>query len=97
MIELTQGTIETVVVDLTDRLGNLSTLDGSNLRFDVKDRAGAFKVNNASAPNNGMRALPLIDTTLGGVWPSGEYRLYLRFNAPNDTPVIGPIPFQVNP
>ncbi len=73
------GTKETVHVDFQDSTGLITSLGGSGPTFTVLDSAGAAKVTNASATASGMRISCLLDTTVGGVWAEGEYRLFVKF------------------
>lgn len=99
--EVTQGSIETLYVDLEDISGNLSTLVGASCTFDVKERdLVTIKMNDVAITTDiakPMRAGCVINTLLGGLWEAGKYALYLTFSNNPDTPVIGPLYFQVNP
>lgn len=100
MLDITAGTKETVLVDVTDTLGNLTSLAGATPRYDVKDHAGNYKLQNLTPtvdPLEPLTAQCLIDTTVGGVWTPGRYKLYLRFLDSPDSPVMGPLEFKVNP
>lgn len=96
-MNITQGSKETILADIADRTNQLATLAGSNVRYDVKDKNGAYKMQDFAAVVVGMQAKCLIDTTLGGVWASGKYSLYVRFVDGVESPVMGPIHFSVNP
>jgi len=97
MESITVGTKETLIVDVTDRLGNLTDLSAATPRFDVKDKNGVFKQQDQVPVVVGMQARCLIDTTAGGSWTPGHYFLYVRFTAAPDSPVLGPLEFKVNP
>lgn len=100
MLDLRIGTQETLLIDVTDELNNMSDLSTASPRYDVKDHGGNYKMQDeipeVQAPNL-MTARCLIDTTAGGLWQPGRYSLYLRFNASPDSPVLGPLEFKVNP
>lgn len=99
-IDITQGSIETLVIDLDDSIDNLVTLIGATAEYEVRRRDGT--VIQAWAPIqtyviNPMRAGCLINTNLPSLWPSSRYSVYLRFVNNPDTPVVGPFEFSVNP
>jgi hypothetical protein len=100
MESITIGSKEDLVVDITDVLENVTDLTATNPRYDVKDKASSFKMNNQVAvvdPINKMRLICLIDTTLGGNWVADHYFLYVRFTNAPEAPQIGPLEFKVNP
>lgn len=76
---VTKGTKENVRVTYEDRSGLIATLAGSGPTFDVLDAADAAKVTAGSASASGMVITLLLDTTVGGVWAEGEYRLFVQF------------------
>lgn len=87
------GTKEIVPIKVTDRLGNLTTLDGVPCTFTVKDRTGNAKyTNQAIQGNSGMTAFCLIDTA---TWAAGTYRLWLKVPIGAEAPVLGPFEFEV--
>lgn len=94
-VRLTKGTIEPVPIVITDALGNLTTLDSADLRYDLymADDAETVVSLNSSAPNSGMTALPLIDTTL---LAEGKYAIFLSFIASPAQPRLGPFFFTVD-
>jgi hypothetical protein len=89
------GSKEYLVVDVTDRLTNLTSLDGVPLTFSVTDNEGAPKITNQSASNLGMKAYCLIDTNLPALWTPDEYRLTLKLSVGSEVPVLGPFAFKV--
>jgi hypothetical protein len=95
-VTLPQGTKEYLIVDLTDLLGTVVTLDGLGTTYDVKDINGNLKYAAALAVTTAMRARCMIDTEQGGTWQAGNYRLYLEFNAAPELPRIGPFTFTVD-
>jgi len=88
------GTKENIVVDITDRIGSISTLDGSNPTFDVRKRgAGStWKLQAQPVTNIGMRAYCLVDTD---TWEVGTYELFINFQALPEEPRVGPLEFEV--
>jgi hypothetical protein len=97
---LKKGTIESLLVPLRDRLGNvvdLSTVSG--LLFDTKKKS-----DNSAAQSNvvvaidgdfPMTAICQIDTSLAGYVGGEEYKLYLKYTAGTESPILGPIYFRV--
>lgn len=102
LISLVQGTIEPIDATVTDVGGALTTLDGLSPVFDVVpvdpvtglDDTPA-KYTNEPATNSGMMIICLIDTTDGGLWDRGNYRLYVSFTYLTQVPKLGPIDFYV--
>lgn len=90
------GTKEYLLVDITDLLNNLATLDGTTPKYDVKDQGGAFKYTQATATNVVMRLYCIIDTMVGGAWAAGTYRLYINFTTAPELPRLGPFTFTVD-
>ena len=99
-IDVTQGTIETLLINLDDALDNLVTLVGANAQYEVRRRDGT--VMQAWAAIQTYIAKPrvagcLVNTTVPSLWPSVRYHIYMRFVDNPDTPVVGPFEFSVNP
>jgi hypothetical protein len=95
MENVTLGSKEELIVDVTDTLANYSDLTTTNPRYDVKDHADSFKMTNQVAvvdPVNKMRLHCLIDTTVGS-WIAGRHKLYVRFTAAPEVPQLGPLEF----
>lgn len=96
MDELIKGSKEYMPVKVADRLDGISTLDGIVINFrvtnddDLPDEIVAW----TGCVNQGMIALPLIDTALVGFVP-GKYNLYVRVNVAPEVPVLGPFEFMV--
>jgi hypothetical protein len=95
MEEIRVGSIEVLVVDVTDKLENLTTLPPTT-RYDVFDKAGNGKMVDMIPVIAGMRAECIIDTS-AGTWTPGYYFLYLRFSSNLEFPRLGPLEFKVNP
>ena len=97
---LKKGTVEPLLVALRDRLGNIDDLSTvSNAKFDVKAKVDNAAVQTDSPwtvdPGSPMTAICLIDTTLSAYVPGDEYKLYLKYAAGSESPVLGPIEFRV--
>jgi hypothetical protein len=95
MVTLTKGSIEFVPIKVSEALGNILTLDGTGLSYDLyhDDEAETVVLTNQSAQNEGMIALPLIDTN---PLTEGAYRLFIKFSAFPETPRLGPFMFRVD-
>jgi hypothetical protein len=93
------GTKEFLPVNVRDVTGTITTLDGTTPTYDVyvvnvDDTTGTAKVTAASCTNSGMTLLPLIDSTTGGGWAAGKYRLYVKFTTGDgQIPRLGPFDF----
>ena len=97
MLDIKVGTTETLLIDVTDKLGNLTDLSTTNARYDVYDHNNTQVVNNAVVtvdPLEPLTAQCLINTT---GWTPGRFKLYLRFTFNPDVPRLGPFEFKVNP
>ena len=98
---VTQGTKETFQVIITDREGTVTTLAGTNPKFDVMDSADAFKYGdgtyaNAQAATAAVMVINcLVDTNNGGTWAEGEYRLFVYWVVGSETIRKGPFYFDV--
>jgi hypothetical protein len=95
-----KGSVESLVVALRDRLGNISTLASvTNLKFDTKKKSDNSAVqSNANAALDSdipMSAICEIDTTLGGYIGGEEYKLYIKYTAGSESPILGPRFFRV--
>jgi hypothetical protein len=95
MIQLSKGTIEHLPVNVRDRLGNLTTLDGVGTTFIVRretDRTEALA--ESPADTVGLTAFCLINTTN---LVEDRYELLVRLNIPgsNEVPLLGPFDFEV--
>lgn len=95
-VTLTQGTIEYLIVEVTDELHTLADLTGTAPKFTVLDTNGVIKVNEANGTPVGMKVYCLVDTTAGGLWTGGNYRLYLRLTTAPEVPRLGPFAFTVD-
>jgi hypothetical protein len=89
------GSVEYVLVHVGDRLENVISLLPLSPSFSVYAPDDTPKQVNIPADTDEMTAKCLIDTTVGGIWPSNTYRLYLKLNAGAETPILGPVEFNV--
>jgi hypothetical protein len=92
MERLPVGTKEYLIVDVSDRLNNLTTLDGTVITFDVNHENGTEKYDDEPASNDGMKVRCLIDTT---GWEPDEYGLFITIFAAPEQPRLGPYAFKV--
>lgn len=90
-----KGSKEDVRIGYTDRASLITDLSGSGPTFDVIDSADAFKVTAGSATASGMIITVLLDTTVGGVWAEGEYRLFVKFTVGSQVVRKGPYYFTI--
>ena len=90
-----KGSKENVDVEFEDRTGLVTDLSGSGPTFDVIDSADVFKVTAGSATATGMIIKVLLDTTFGGTWAEGEYRLFVKFTVSAQVIRKGPYYFQI--
>jgi len=90
-----KGSKENVNVEFFDRSELVTDLSTSGPTFDVIDSAEAFKVTAGSASATGMIIKLLLDTTVGGVWDEGEYRLFVKFTVGAQVIRKGPYYFQI--
>lgn len=94
---VTLGSIENLVVDVTDRVGSLVTLTGTNARYDIrKYGATGWEVQNGVVINVGMRAFCLLDTSAWAETKIGKYQLYIHFDNIPEHPRLGPYEFRVD-
>jgi hypothetical protein len=97
---LKKGSVEPLLVPVRDRLNNITTLTGvSSLLFDTKKKSDNAAVETSVPvtldPDWPMTAICLITTTLSGYVGGEEYKLYLKYTAGSEAPVLGPIFFRV--
>lgn len=95
METLTKGTKEYLPIKVRNILGSFTTLDGTGLQFDLyKDDLAETAVLTAQpTSNDGMTALPLIDTT---TLDEGDYKVFIKFTALPEVPRLGPFKFRVD-
>lgn len=92
MVTLPKGTKEYLYVDVTDRLNNITTLDGLTLTYEVKGDEDE-SVTSGSALHDGMLVSCLVDTA--SLDPD-EYDLYVIVDNPPELIRLGPHRFVVN-
>src|SRR3954465_14246441 len=95
---LVQGTKENLIVDMTDKLGALTALDGTNPRFTVYNPTNTKMYDEQPASSVGMTVYCLVDTSAAppsGLGPPHESRLSLHFDTPAESPVVEPGRFTV--
>lgn len=87
---LRKGTKEWLIYDLTDRLGNLTSLVGANPRYDVYDTGGTRIVTQTALSVNVMEAYALMDTTGVNFVPNATltYKVYLQFDTGPESPYL---------
>jgi len=91
--KLAKGTIEFMVIPITDTLGNLTSIGAATYDLYTGDDAATQVVTNQNCTVTGMKILPLIDTTS---LAEGPYDLFVKFSAPPETPRLGPFRFRVD-
>jgi hypothetical protein len=98
MAQLTQGTVEYLILEVEDRLNNLATLDGKGGVYSVFSDSGTPMYDEEDIQAQGLKAFCLINTSAThpqGLWPEGEYKIYLRFTLNPEIPRLGPYSFMV--
>lgn len=98
MVTLTFGTKEFFPIKVLDALDGLQTLDGLGLTHDLyavdNDEVETLVYAGQTTLNDGMVALPLIDTTTP--LDEGVYHCYIKFSNAPEMPRLGPFPFRVD-
>lgn len=94
-VRVPKGSVQYWPVKVNDAFETIVTLDGLDVRFDIykDDEAETPVIENGSASNSGMIALPLVDST---ALDEGRYKLFISFVASPQTPRLGPFFFQVD-
>lgn len=92
---LAKGTIENIRVTMTDRSGTVTSLAASSPTFSVIDAGDVPKVTDVAASASGMVISVPLDTTVGGVWAEGEYRLFVKFTVGAEVVRKGPYFFTI--
>lgn len=94
-ILLNFGTVESIIIDVADRLKNLTTLAGTSPWYDVRVKGTTpLVLANQDVTSVGMTAYCVVDTT--ALAPNTVYELLLQFNNLPERPRLGPFPFEVN-
>lgn len=94
-LTLVSGTKEEILIKIGDRLDLVTALGPLNPTFSVYAPDDTPKQTDIPATVEGMTAKCLVDTTVGGNWPSDEYRLYLKLTPSPQAPLLGPVGFKV--
>lgn len=102
-----KGSVESLVVPLKDRLNNIIDLnDVTGLVFDTKKKMDDSACETDKVvfidADNLMWAICEIDTTVAAYDPAddttgetGEYKLYVKYTAGTEAPILGPRFFRV--
>lgn len=93
MERLTKGTIEFLVIPITDTLGNLTSIASATFDIVTGDDDQTPVVTAQAAVVDGMTILTLINTTN---MVEGPYDLFVKFPASPETPRLGPFRFRVD-
>jgi len=93
MERLTKGTIEFLIIPITDTQGNLTNIGAATYDLYTGDDAATEILSGISCVVDGMKILPLIDTTN---LAEGPYDLFVNFIAPPESPRLGPFRFRVD-
>jgi hypothetical protein len=92
---LAKGTKENIRVTFVDRAGLVTDLSGSGPTFDVIDSLDVFKVTAAGATASALTITVALDTTVGGVWAEGDFRLFVKFTVGAEVIRKGPYFFTI--
>ena len=95
MIEIKKESAEYILVDLSDRLKNVTDLSPLSPTFDVEDEEGNPVVSAQNPAVVLMQLRCLIDTTLSAFVKGGNYNLFVKFDAAPESPKLGPVEFGV--
>lgn len=95
-----KGSVESIIVAMGDRLENINDLGTvTNLRYFVHKKSDNSLVQPdsipASDPDELMWAICTIDTTLSAYEVDMEYKLYVKYQAGSEAPILGPRNFRV--
>src|SRR5262245_24490221 len=94
------GSVESLLVAMRDRLGNITSLSAvTSPTFDVRKKTDNSAIQLGSVwtvdPDYPMTAICVIDTTIAGYVAGDEYKLYIKYTAGSESPIRGPIEFRV--
>lgn len=92
---IAQGSKEQIRCTMTDRSGTVTDLTSSGPTFDVIDFNDVYKVTASGATASGLIITVLLDTTVGGLWVVGDYRLFIKFTIGSEVVRKGPFYFTV--
>ena len=93
MERLTKGTIEYLIIKVTDTLNNLTVIPSATYDIYTGDDAATEVIVGQDAIIEGMLVMPMVDTTN---MDEGPYDLYITFPATPETPRLGPFRFRVD-
>lgn len=93
--QIAKGSKENIRITVTDRSNTVTDLSTSGPTFDVIDSSEVYKVTASGATASGMVITALLDTTVGGTWAEGEYRLFVKFTVGAEVVRKGPFYFDV--
>ena len=92
---ISKNTKENIHVDVDDTTDTVTDLSSSGPTFDVINSSDTFVVTASSATAAGMRITVLLDTTISGGLPEGEYRLFVKFTVGSQVIRKGPFYFTI--
>jgi len=93
MERLTKGTKEFLVIPVTDTMGNLTSIAAATYDLYTGDDDATAIIEGQSCVIDGMKILPLIDTTN---LDEGPYDLFVTFEALPEIPRLGPFRFRID-
>lgn len=93
MERLTKGTVEYLIIPVTDSLGNVTELDAATYDIYTGDDEQTVVLEGGNATVNGMTVFALVDTANMDI---GPYDLFVQFSIPPETPRLGPFRFKVD-
>lgn len=97
---IVKGSVQSLLVALRDRLGNLTSLDdATSVTFDVQPKGGGTAIE-SNVPvtfdaDDPMVAICEVDTTDSGYTAGEEYWMYLKYTTGSESPILGPVKFRV--
>lgn len=94
-IKIAKGSVQYWPIKVFDAFETIYDLTDLDLRFDlykVEDDGDVEVLDNVGASNNGMIALPLVDSTS---LAEGLYKVFISFVTSPQTPRLGPFFFQI--
>lgn len=95
-VSLAPGTNQILTVAIVDESDTYDTLEGgvaTDVQFDVLDDADVAKYTDQPATAAGMSIRCQVDTTSGGTWDEGRYRLFVEFTVGTEDIRLGPYEF----
>lgn len=95
-VELPKGTVEHLIVQVKDRLNNVTDLAALTPRYDIKRQGSpTYLYTELPATVIGTTLYCLVDTT-PEVYTNGTYEIYTYFDNLPEIPRLGPFEFEVN-